>query len=229
MPDHFNGIYKKCKLDDAKRIEIYPSNHAEINSPSFIICTGYLFNKLMEWIMKKIACAALLSVLAASPAFAEKDTGIYAGVKLGQADVGGNAIGFGVYGGYNIDPSVTSKMFGHSKFMDKVSFAGEGEYARLGSNSAGASTWKASVIGVALAATYSFNQQFSAIAKAGLARTTNELSCSGCGWGYSDSTISIRYGAAGQFNLNKKIGFRAGYDVFPEGFSQLSAGAVFNF
>lgn len=180
--------------------------------------------------MKKIAVAALLSVFVATPAFAEKGTGIYAGVKLGQADVGGNTIGFGVYGGYNIDQSVTSKMFGHSKFMDKVSFAGEGEYSRLGSNSTGGVSYKASAIGVVLAGTYTFNQQFSAIAKAGLARTTNEFSCSTvfCG-AYSNSTIGLRYGAAGQFHLNEKISLRAGYDEYPDGFSQVSAGAVFNF
>ena len=169
--------------------------------------------------MKKVIIAALLSAFVATPAFAEKDTGIYAGVKVGQSDVGGNAIGYGVYGGYNIDQSVTSKIAGGSQFMEKVSFAGEVEYTSLGSNT----IYKASSIGAVLAATYPINQQFSAIAKAGLARTVNDVSF------LSSTTIGLRVGIAGQYNLNEKIGLRAGYDVFPDGFSQLSAGAVFKF
>lgn len=179
--------------------------------------------------MKKIAIAALLAAFISTPVFAESETGFYIGIKVGQSDVGGNTTGYGAYGGYHIDKKVTSEIVGRSKFLDQVSFAVEGEHTILGSNSAGTSKWKASAIGFMLAGTYPFNPQFSVLAKAGLARTTNELSCpSACG-AYNNSTLGLRIGAAGQFHLSEKIDLRAGYDEYPDGFSQLSAGAVFNF
>lgn len=182
--------------------------------------------------MKKIVFAVLMSAFVATPVFAEKDGGIYAGIKLGTSDVGGSAFGFGVYGGYIIDPGVTSSITSKSEFTKKLSFAGEAEYTNLGSNSVGGVTYKASAMGVVLAATYPINPQFSAIAKAGLARTAHEVTCPGCGafWpNLNKSTIGLRYGAAGQYNLNQQIGLRAGYDGYPDGFSQLTAGAVFKF
>jgi hypothetical protein len=57
--------------------------------------------------MKNIFIAALLSVFIAAPAVAAEAGGIYAGVKMGPSDVAGSTFGFGVYGGYNIDPNVT--------------------------------------------------------------------------------------------------------------------------
>ncbi len=180
--------------------------------------------------MKKIIIAALLSVFVAAPAVAADAAGIYAGVKLGPSDVAGSTLGFGVYGGYNIDPSVTSKMTS-SDFMSKVSFAGEAEYTSFGSNSSGAFTYKASAIGVVVAATYPINPQFSVIAKAGLARTAYDVTCSGCGpfWNYTTNTIGLRAGAAGQYNLTQQIGLRAGLDFYPDGYNMLSAGAVIKF
>ena len=179
--------------------------------------------------MKKIAIAALLSVFVAAPAVAADAAGIYAGVKLGPSDVAGSTLGFGVYGGYNIDPSVTSKMTS-SDFMSKVSFAGEAEYTYFGSNTNnnfGGATYKASAIGVVVAATYPINPQFSVIAKAGLASTTYDVTCSGCG--LSHTTFGLRFGAAGQYNLTQQIGLRAGLDFYPDGYSMLSAGAVIKF
>lgn len=182
--------------------------------------------------MKKIAIAALLSAFAAAPAFAENDGGIYLGVKAGSSDVGGSAIGGGLYGGFIIDPSVTSSFTSKSEFTKNLSFAGEAEYTVLGSTDSTWGTYKASAIGAVLAVTYSFNTQFSAIAKAGLARTTYEYTCTVLcgGWsGWNTSTTGLRLGAAGQYSLTEQIGLRAGYDIYPDGFSQLSAGAVFKF
>lgn len=183
--------------------------------------------------MKKIVIAVLLSSsFATAPASAENNGVGYAGFKLGTSDVGGAAFGFGVYGGYIIDQSVTSSITSKSEFTKKLSFAGEAEYTSLGSNTIGGVTYKASAMGVVLAATYPINPQFSAIAKAGLARTAHEVTCPGCGaiWpNLNTSTFGLRIGAAGQYNLNQQIGLRAGYDAYPDGFSQLSAGAVFKF
>lgn len=184
--------------------------------------------------MKNIVFAALLSILVAAPAFAETDGGIYVGAKMGSSDVGGNASGYGLYGGYAIDSSITSSITSKSEFTKNLSFAGEVEYTSLGSNSTWGvggtySTYKASAIGAVLAVIYPINSQFSAIVKAGLAQTTYELTCSGCSWGWNNTTIDLRYGIAGQYNLTKQIGIRAGYDAYPDGFSQLSAGAVFKF
>lgn len=183
--------------------------------------------------MKKIVFAAMLSAFAAAPAFAENGSGIYAGVKLGQADVGGTALGLGVFGGYVID-SLISGLTSKSEFTKKLSFAGEVEYTSLGSNStwgpsATYATYKASALGVVLAATYPINPQFSVIAKAGVASTSYEYACGGCSWGWNNSTVDLRVGVAGQYNLTEQIGLRAGIDSYPDGFNQLSAGAVFKF
>lgn len=181
--------------------------------------------------MNKIIIAVLLSVFAV-PVFAGNEAGIYAGVKLGTSNVGVTAFGYGVYGGYIIDSSVTSSITSKSEFTKKLNFAGEVEYTSLGNTSLGGVTYSASAIGAVLAVTYPINQQFSAIAKAGLARSSHEVTCSGCGvyWpNINTSTIGLRYGAAGQYNLTQQIGLRAGYDAYPDGFSQLSAGAVFKF
>lgn len=184
--------------------------------------------------MNRIAIAALLSFFAAAPAFAENDDGIYVGVKLGSANVGGSAIGYGVYGGYIIDSSVTSSITSQSEFTKALRFAFELEYTDLGSNSTWQAastyaTYKASAIGVVVAAMYPVHPQFSVIAKAGFAKTSNELSCSGCSWGWNTSTVDLRGGLAGQYNLTEQIGLQAGIDSYPDGFTQLSAGAVFKF
>jgi hypothetical protein len=184
--------------------------------------------------MKKIAVAVLLSSFAAAPAFAENDGGIYVGAKMGSSNVGGSAFGYGVYGGYLVDSDVTSGVTSLSEYTEKLRFAGEVEYTTLGSNSTwGAgftyATYRASAFGIVLAATYPVNPQFSVIAKAGIARTSYELSCSGCSWGFNTSTVDMRGGVAGQYNLTEQLGLRAGIDSYPDGFTQMSAGAVFQF
>jgi OmpA-OmpF porin, OOP family len=180
--------------------------------------------------MKKVFIAALLSVFIAAPAVAADAGGIYAGVKMGPSDVAGSTFGFGVYGGYNIDPNVTSRIE-WGDFMSRVRFAGGGEYTSFGSNTSntyGGVTYRASAIGAVLAATYPINSQFSVIVKTGLARTTYDVTCSGCG-GLSRTTFGLRYGAAGQYNLTRDIGLRAGLDFYPDGYSILSAGGVVQF
>ena len=175
--------------------------------------------------MKKIIIiAALLSVFVAAPAVAADAAGIYAGIKIGPSDVTGSPLGFGLYGGYNIDPGVTSKI------TTKVSFAGEAEYTNLGSNTTLGITYKASAIGFVVAATYPINQQFSVIGKAGLARTAYDVTCPGCGaaWNNTTNTIGLRAGAAGQYNLTQQVGLRAGLDFYPN-YSMISAGAVIKF
>jgi len=176
--------------------------------------------------MKKIITAVLLSAFVAAPAVAADAGGVYAGIKMGPSDVAGSTLGFGVYGGYDVGPIITS-----NNFMSKVSFAGEAEYTDFGSNTAWGVTYKASAIGFVVAATYPINPQFSAIAKAGLARTAYDVTCAGCSaaWNYTTNTIGLRAGAAGQYNLTRQIGLRAGLDFYPDGYSMISAGAVIKF
>ena len=175
--------------------------------------------------MKRIAIAALLSVFVAAPAVAADAAGVYAGIKVGPSDVTGSPLGFGLYGGYNIDPGATSKI------TTKVSFSGEAEYTNLGSNTTFGVTYKASAIGFVVAATYPINQQFSVIGKAGLARTAYDVTCPGCGpfGSYTKNTIGLRAGVAGQYNLTQQIGLRAGLDFYPDSYSMISAGAVIKF
>lgn len=184
--------------------------------------------------MKKIAIAVLLSAFVAAPVFAAGE-GPYVGVKVGQSDVWGSSSGWGVYGGYNIPKSATSNWFPGSKFMEKVSWSGEVEYTKLGTNTVDlgfgvSDSYDVTAFGAVLTGTYPINPQFSAIAKAGLAQTSVDHTCSyfGCS-AYSTSTFGLRAGIAGQYNVNQKVGLRAGVDIYPDGYHQVSAGAVFTF
>jgi len=184
--------------------------------------------------MNKIVVSILLSLFVAANAWAAsggadpKGT-IHVGVKAGPSNLTNSPIGFGVYGGYTLFGPNTFK---NNYFFSKLSFAVEGEYVSLGS----VSGYSASTMGVVAAATYPINERFSAIAKAGVASLTHKYpnvywcgTFSLCNGTASVTTTGVHGGIAGQFNLTPKIGLRAGYDFYPDGFSMLSASGVFKF
>lgn len=183
--------------------------------------------------MNKIAVSILLTVFVAANALAAggvadaKGT-IHVGVKAGPSNLTTSPIGFGVYGGYTLFGPNTFK---NNDFFSKVSFAVEGEYVDLGS----VTGYSASTMGAVAAATYPINDQFSAIAKAGVASVTHKFpSAYICGFTICTGTASVTTtgvhgGIAGQYNLTQKIGLRAGYDFYPDGFSMMSVSGVFKF
>jgi len=181
--------------------------------------------------MNRIAIAVLSSIALATPAVAA--TGgvadsagiIHLGAKLGPSNVRGKPSGFGIFGGYTIFGPNTFK---ENNFLSKVSIAAEGEYVDLGNTPVSATaTYKASTFGVVGAATYPINAQFAVIAKAGLASITRTFNCGV--WCDSSSIIGLHGGAAGQYNLSPLMSLRAGYDFYPDGYSMMSASALYKF
>ncbi|HEY0665433.1 MAG TPA: outer membrane beta-barrel protein [Gallionella sp.] len=180
--------------------------------------------------MYKFAASMLLTFFVAANAMAaggvaDKKGTIHVGVKVGPSDVTGSPVGVGVYGGYTLFGPNT---FNQNEFLSKLSFAVEGEYVNLGSTTTWGVTYSAYTMGAVAAATYPLNEQFSVIAKAGVASVTSEIT--GCGWWCNASSTSIgaHAGAAGQFNLTPQIALRAGYDSYPK-HSMMSFSGVFKF
>lgn len=180
--------------------------------------------------MKKIfVIAALLSVVVATPASAS-DGKAYAGIRVGQSNLTDNPLGFGILGGYTIAEPNTLK---GNNFLSKLKIAVEGEYINLGSSSYATGSVKASSIGVSLVAKYPFNDQFSALASAGLARTTVETKINAFGpfpgFSSSSTSLGVHGGIAGEYNLTREFTLRGGYDFYPNSRDLISVAGIFNF
>lgn len=167
--------------------------------------------------MKKIAIAVLLSAFVAAPAVAA-DTGFYAGVNVGSAKIDfpgfETTTSFEVLGGYSFNQNFAAEL-AYTNFGSK-------DYPPIYNVKSGAVSLK----GVG---SFPINEQFSVFAKLGLASTTiNDT-------GYSQSKSDLTYGIGAQFNINKQVGIRLGYDVYKAtdiiGVDQknTSIGAVFKF
>lgn len=183
--------------------------------------------------MKKITAVVLLSAFVAAPALADYDGvadkvgTVHAGAKLGFTNYVNSPMGFGIYGGYTV---VGPNTFKGNPFFSKISIAVEGEYVSLGSTSYTSGDYRADAMGVAAAATYPINRQFSATAKAGLSRTTNKYTDkTNSVFNYSHSYFGLHGGIAGQYHLNQKIGFLAAFDFYPNGYDMTSVSAMYKF
>lgn len=155
--------------------------------------------------MKNIAIVALLSAFVATPAVAAD---FYVGAQFGSTNIGaGNSMtGFGGLVGYSISPKM----------------AVEGAYNFLGRNSSDSRTY----MGASASSVYSYpiNEQISVLGKLGFAGST----CSPCRGGSGGFSL----GLGSQYNVNKEIGIRLGYDIyalFGGGASTLYAGGVYKF
>jgi len=147
--------------------------------------------------MKRISMAVLLSAFIAMPVFAAD---MYAGLNVGSAkiDMSGfdNTTSFALLGGYSFNEYFAAEL-AYSDFGSK-------DYSGINVKS---SAWSISGVG-----SYPFNEQFSVFAKLGFATTKLE------GTGFSSETdTDMTYGLGGQFNVNKQIGIRLGYDVYKVG------------
>lgn len=166
--------------------------------------------------MKKIAIAVLLSAFVAAPAVAAD---MYVGVNVGSAKI--DSPGF--------DTTTSFALLGGYTFNQY--FAAEVAYTNFGSKDIGFGfTYKSSAWSLSGVGSYPFNEQFSVFGKLGIASTTLELTAFP-----SESKSDLTWGLGGQFNVNKQIGIRLGYDQYKVGSSSsadekvTSIGGVFKF
>lgn len=145
--------------------------------------------------MKKVAMALLLSAFVAVPAIAAD---MYVGVNVGSAQIDfpgySSTTSFALLGGYSFNENI----------------AAEVAYTDFGSKDYGFGfTLKSSALSISGVGSYPINEQFSVFAKLGIASTTTDAT------GYASASKSdFTYGIGGQFNVNKQIGIRLGYDVY---------------
>jgi OOP family OmpA-OmpF porin len=170
--------------------------------------------------MKKIAMAILLPVFIAAPAVASD---MYVGVNVGSAKIDSpgfdTTTSFALLGGYTFNEYFAAE-------LALINFGSKDYSTIFGPTTVKSSAWSLSGVG-----SYPINEQFSVFAKLGLASTTLEAT------GFpSTSKSDLTYGLGGQFNVNKQIGIRLGYDVYKVSDSVLtvdqkvtSIGAVFKF
>jgi OmpA-OmpF porin, OOP family len=167
--------------------------------------------------MKKLAAVVLLSTIVAGPAVAA-ETPFYAGINIGSAEIdfpgASSTTSIALLGGYNFNKN----------------FAAEIAYTDFGSHDYGGLTLKSSGLSISGVGSFPINDQFSLFAKLGFASTT--LNPSG---NPTEDDTDMTYGIGGQFNVNKQVGIRLGYDVYKVGTSPsadqkvMSVGGVFNF
>lgn len=149
--------------------------------------------------MKKIAVVALFSLVIALPATASD---MYVGLKLGSAKHDVSTSGYtetvsaaGLFAGYKINPN----------------FAVEAEITNLGSllNS----TVKISAVSLGVVGSLNLNDDASLYAKLAAASTHEEIQASGLYANKSGATV----GFGGQYNVNKTLGLRLGWDRYTYG------------
>ncbi|NOU01776.1 MAG: outer membrane beta-barrel protein [Gallionella sp.] len=172
--------------------------------------------------MKKIAIVALLSAFAAAPALAEN----YIGVNVGSAkiDLSGasNTSSFALLGGFGVNENVAIEV----------------AYTSFGKDNAANGSIKSKGVSFSGVGSYPINEQFSVFGKLGFASTTVDVTVltgpfAGSG---SSSKTGLTYGFGAQFNVNKQVGIRAGYDSYKIGDSSsssdqnvMSIGGIFKF
>jgi OOP family OmpA-OmpF porin len=177
--------------------------------------------------MKKIAIAALLSVVVA-PAVAADEPHMYVGVRVGQAKTSinntvldtANPTAFGVFLGHTFSPN----------------FAIEGEYLVLGEVKGGNGSAKSTGFSVSGVGSFPINEQFSLFGKLGYAMITSKFG--GSFTGPDAKSNAVTYGLGGQFNVSPGVGVRLGWDKYKlddssqslnGNVSLISAGALFKF
>src|SRR5450759_5343800 len=153
--------------------------------------------------MKKIASAALLSVVGA-PAVAADEPHMYAGVRVGQAKTSidntvldtANPTAFGVFLGHTFSPN----------------FGIEGEYLALGEIKGGGGSAKSNGFSVSGVGSYPINEQFSLFGKLGYAMITSKFS--GGVTGSDAKSKAVTYGLGAQYNVTPGVGVRLGWDKY---------------
>ena len=149
--------------------------------------------------MKKIAAVSLLSVLISTPVAA---LDMHLGANVGSAKIDVTELdssrAFSVFGGYSISPN----------------FAAEVAFVNFGSadNVVSGAVVKSSALSVSGVGSYPVNNMFSLIGRMGVALTRQEATGTD-----STSNTGLTFGIGAQYNLNKWIGMRIGYDLYNVG------------
>lgn len=168
--------------------------------------------------MKNVIVALFLFANFATSAFAA-DQAFYIGANIGSAkkavpDASETNTAFGVFGGYSFNEYI----------------AAEVGYIDLGK--AANDLINFNTFDVTLVGSYPINPQFSLFGKLGMASTKEEA------FGLSETRSAVTYGLGGQFNLDRSVAFRLGYDrysfgndtIFAKGDADLySVSALFKF
>ncbi|MFA6902910.1 MAG: outer membrane beta-barrel protein [Gallionellaceae bacterium] len=147
--------------------------------------------------MNKIAYAALLFIASIHSAIASD---MYIGLKLGNTKHDISVSGYtetassaGLFAGYSMSPNL----------------AIEAETTNLGSISSGAA--KISALSLSAVGTHNFDEQVSLFGKLGVASTREEVST------VVANKAGLTFGFGGQYNVNKTIGLRLGWDRYTYG------------
>ncbi len=139
----------------------------------------------------------------------------YVGVKVGSIDadqVSGNAMAYGVYGGYNFDQNFGVE--GELVRSEKKDFA-DGVFAREGQTKS---------YGVYGTYRYNFNNTpFYAKGKLGVSKT--EVDVTGAGYSENSDQTGIAGGVGLGFKPNSNIGVEASYNYLSKDASMLGLGA----
>lgn len=184
--------------------------------------------------MKKIALAALLSAIAATPAFAA-DEGFYAGLTLGQSRTStivpsvsmtkSTDTVYGVLGGYQF-----TKNWGAEAF-----FTGAGKFRAVNASNTQAASGKTDVWGIVGTGTLPLSDSFSLYGKLGYASAKTSASsyviATGAATALTGATRgAVTYGLGATYNATPSVGIRFGWDRYAAATQNGSAiGAKDNF
>lgn len=191
--------------------------------------------------MKKIVSVFALFASMIASASVQAAGPVYGGVSFGSTSLPSSsttAIGF--FGGYKLDKSQTPFM------RDLGTMSIEGHYTMLGEDSystgfAGIGTMSYKVkyasIGADAVALFPIKsmQNVSAFAKLGFASTSASASCSGTGvyagaacTGVS-SASGLVWGVGAQYDVDRQISVRAGYQTYASNVTTMYVAALYNF
>ena len=172
--------------------------------------------------MQKIVIVSLLSLFAATPAWADNTGKPYVAADLGSATYSNlspfpNPGVFRIAGGYHLSPAMAVEL-GYSKFGDSTV-----------NGPSGSATISAHSFQIALVGSVPLSAEFDLIGKVGLAANKADGSNTALST-VSTSQNSPMYGVGAQFHINQQVSIRAQYDnygKFESGSPAMAAHAVY--
>ncbi len=173
--------------------------------------------------MNKVLVALLLFATLVPPAFATGFADGVVGSKYAVADLGiisypeGSATALSIGGGVQVHPAVAVE-------VDYL-MGGSASYGPFN----GVGSYKLSALQAMAVGHYTFNSQFTAYAKAGLAMNNQSLTNPFNGFQYTASSTDIAVAIGGMFNVSPGFALRAQYQDTGVSSNVLSIGAMFSF
>lgn len=168
--------------------------------------------------MKKILVAALLSTFVAAPAFAAPngngaDSGAYGGVTVGQSKTE-SPVG---YVSTDDTDTVGSIFVGYQYTKNwgvEVFYAQVGKQTVQNAGATVTGSGDSDAFGINVVGTAPLNDDFSLYGKLGYARTNTDFATSPAGNIVGRDLSSVTGGVGAQYNINKKVGIRFGWDTY---------------